>query len=50
LPTEDHFRLLEDIVGKHDKPNPSPPPNDPPGSGDGVPEDVRKSGGGDRKK
>jgi hypothetical protein len=40
---------LEDIVGKHDKPSPDQPPNDPPGSGDGVPEDVRKDGGGKHK-
>lgn len=36
-------------MGTHEKPQPKPAPNDPPGSGDGVPADVVKPGEGKRK-
>lgn len=37
-------------MGSHGKPTSSPAPNDPPGSGDGVPADVVKPGSGGHKK
>jgi hypothetical protein len=36
-------------MGAHDKPAPPQPPNDPPGSGDGVPGEIIKPGDGKHK-